>query len=121
MPGREDHDAKRGIPNNTGQLASPFGRRAYDYRASIPAVRFRICSWLGSPCSKPPSVSVRAERAADDRRALWLRGSVGKFRAGRRTPFDVPDLEAELLAASGDEPGVRIPIPPAECLGEVIP
>jgi hypothetical protein len=25
------------------------------------------------------------------------------------TPFDVPDLEAELLAASGDEPGVRVP------------
>ena len=116
-----DYDAKHGIRTRVRELASPSGRRAHDLRASVPAFRFRVRSRLAQSCSKPPSLPIRPERTSDNRRSLWLRDSLCKPRADRRTPFDVQDLEAGLLAASGDKSGVRVPLRRAEWLGEVVP
>src|ERR1700722_5763053 len=51
--GLGDYDSKRGIRPSVEPLASPSGRRANDHRASFPAFRFRIFSWLAEPWSKP--------------------------------------------------------------------
>src|ERR1700722_5281087 len=95
-----DYDAKHGIRTRLRAIAAPSGRRADDLRASVPALRFRVRSRLAQPRSKPPSLPIRPERTSDNRRSLWLCDSLSKPRAGGQTPFDVQDLEAELLAAS---------------------